>query len=119
MLLIAAMFGLTFATVQATPAYAVNTDAACEGIKIAGGACDDSGQQEVTKVIKSIINILSIIVGAISVIMIVIGGFRYIISGGDSNATAAARNTIIYALVGLAIVIFAQAIVAFVINRIS
>jgi len=68
---------------------------------------------------KKIINIFSIVVGAVSVIMIIIGGFRYIISGGDSNGVTGAKNTILYAIVGLVIVIFAQVIVRFVLTNVK
>ena len=54
--------------------------------------------------------------GAVSVLMIIIGGFRYVISGGDSNGIQGAKNTIIYALVGLVIVLFSQIIVRFVLK---
>ena len=63
-----------------------------------------------------IVKYFSIIVGAISVIMIIYGGFRYITSGGDSGRVGNAKNTLIYAIVGLIIVAIAQIIVQFVIN---
>ena len=65
-------------------------------------------------IITNVINILSILVGAVSVIMLIVGGFRYIISNGDSNSTKGAKDTIMYALIGLIIVLFAQVIVRFV-----
>lgn len=57
------------------------------------------------------------IVGALSVIMVIIGGLRYVLSGGDSNAVSGAKNTVLYALVGLAVAIFSQAIVTFVLSK--
>ncbi|MEK9195824.1 MAG: pilin [Patescibacteria group bacterium] len=66
--------------------------------------------------INNIVNILSVIVGVVAVIMIIYGGFRYITSGGDSGSVTTAKNTIIYALVGLVIVALAQVIVKFVLN---
>lgn len=93
----------------------INTQT-CEGIKLATGAtsCEDSGNTSFSGIIKNVINILSILVGAVSVIMLIIGGFRYIISNGDANSTKAAKDTIMYALIGLIIVLFAQVIVRFV-----
>jgi hypothetical protein len=97
---------------------------ACTAINDAfgGSNCDssnpDKAKSDLGQIISKIIDILSWVVGAISVLMLVIGGFRYIVSGGDSNSTAGAKNTILYALIGLAIVIFAQAIVIFVISNI-
>jgi len=51
--------------------------------------------------------------------MIIIGGLRYITSGGDSNNVTGAKNTILYAIVGIVIVVAAQAIVSFILNRLS
>lgn len=73
----------------------------------------------VTATIKKIINILSVIIGAIAVVMIIIGGFRYITSAGSAEGTKAARQTIIYAIVGLVIVALAQIIVHFVLNSVA
>lgn len=70
-------------------------------------------------VVKKIIDIFSYVIGAVSVIMIIYGGFRYITSGGESGAVGSAKNTILYAVIGLIIVIFAQVIVNFVISNVS
>jgi hypothetical protein len=67
--------------------------------------------------IKTIINIVSIVVGVVAVIMIVFGGLRYITSGGDSSNVSSAKNTIIYAIVGLVVVALAQFIVRFVLDK--
>lgn len=54
--------------------------------------------------------------GALSVVMLVVGGFRYTTSGGDANATKGAKDTIMYAVIGLIIAIVAQVIVAIVLG---
>lgn len=59
------------------------------------------------------------IVGALSVIMLIWGGIRYIISGGDSKKITDAKNTILYAIIGLIIAVLAYAIVRFVLNTIG
>ncbi len=94
-------------------------DGVCRGISDAGdGTCDEAeGENNFGALARRVINIFSIVVGAISVIMIIIGGFRYIISGGDSNGVSGAKNTILYAIVGLVIVLFAQIIVRFVFSN--
>jgi hypothetical protein len=46
-----------------------------------------------------------------------VGGLKYITSQGDPNATATAKNTILYAAIGLVVVALAQVIVRFVIGR--
>jgi hypothetical protein len=90
-------------------------------LSLSSGNCGpkDEAENKVNKIIKQVINIISVIVGVVAVIMIIIGGFRYITSGGDSGAVGNAKNTIIYALVGLVIVFFAQIIVRFVLGRIN
>ena len=69
------------------------------------------------QIVAFIINVFSWIIGAVSVIMIIYGGFRYITSGGDSNGVTAAKNTILYAIIGLVIVALAQIIVNFVLDK--
>lgn len=65
------------------------------------------------------VNFFTIVVGAIAIIMVIYGGFRYITSGGDSGKVGSAKNTLIYAIVGLIIVALAQILVHFVINTAS
>lgn len=65
---------------------------------------------------STITNVLLFIIGAIAVIMIVIGGMRYVLSGGDSNQITAAKNTILYAIIGIVVAILAFAAVNFVID---
>lgn len=69
--------------------------------------------------IKNIINVLLFAIGAVAVIMIIIGGFKYVVSNGDSSSITSAKNTILYAVVGLVIAIIAYAIVNFVVNRLA
>lgn len=70
-------------------------------------------------VITSVTNILLFAAGAIAVIMVIWGGLRYVISGGNSSAVTAAKNTIMYALIGLVIAFLAFAIVNFVLSAIA
>jgi hypothetical protein len=85
-----------------------------------GNSCKtNNGGPDLTATIKKIINILSILVGAIAVIMIIFGGFRYVTSGGSDSSVSSAKNTILYAVIGLIIVALAQVIVHFVLNNIA
>jgi hypothetical protein len=88
----------------------------CAGVGLTGGKCGDNGAQ-VSEVIKGVINVLSIIVGIVAVIMIIIGGLKYVTSAGDAAKVGSAKNTVIYAIVGLVIVALAQVIVRFVISQ--
>lgn len=117
--------GLTFA-VAAIPAHAQSADCSKgvgRGVALTteSGECNDSGQGDgsFSSIIKKVIDIFSIVVGAVSVIMVIIGGFRYIVSAGDSNGVSGAKNTILYAVIGLVIVLFAQIIVRFVLTNVS
>lgn len=68
---------------------------------------------------RTISNVLLFLIGAISVIMLIIGGIRYVVSGGDSTAVQGAKNTILYAIVGVVVAILAYAAVNFVITSFS
>jgi len=77
----------------------------------------DGTDTKVNDLVNQVVTIFSWVVGVVSVIMIIYGGFRYITSGGDSNGVTAAKNTILYAIIGLVVVALAQVIVKFVINK--
>lgn len=67
--------------------------------------------------IKNGVNLISLFVGVIAVIMIIVSGLKYITSGGEADKVKGAKNTIVYAIIGLVIVAFAQLIVRVVINE--
>ncbi len=99
-------------TGQGTTLSAPPTGGNCTGAPSATGATT-----KVNDIIRTVINIFSFVVGVVSVIMIILGGFKYVTSGGDSNNVSSAKNTIIYALIGLVIVALSQFIVQFVLTR--
>ena len=67
-------------------------------------------------VFKQVTNTILYIVGIIAVIMLIIGGIRYVTSGGDAKKVTDAKNTVLYAIIGLVIAFLAFAIVNFVIS---
>jgi hypothetical protein len=71
----------------------------------------------VASLLQKAVNIFSAVVGVIAVIFIIYGGLKYITSAGDPGNVTAAKNTIIYAIIGLVVVALAQFIVHFVINQ--
>ena len=77
------------------------------------------GGESLASIASKVVNILSIVVGIVAVIMIIFGGFRYITSGGESGSVSGAKNTLIYAIVGLVIVALAQFIVHFVLANVQ
>lgn len=68
-------------------------------------------------IMRQVINVTILFVAIASVIMVIVGGMRLTMSGGDPQTVAASRKTIIYALVGLAVAVSAQVLVALVLNR--
>ena len=70
-------------------------------------------------IFNTVVNVLLFVIGAISVIMLIIGGIRYTISAGDSGNVTAAKNTIMYALIGLVVAFLAYAIVNWVLGAIT
>jgi uncharacterized membrane protein len=123
LLIALAFIGVVSLTMAVSGTPAVFADAKseiCAGVGAAaggGGDCTASGGTSVNNIIAAIVNILSLIVGVVAVIMIIVGGFTYVTSGGDSSKIGTAKNTIIYAVVGLVVVFFAQAIVQFVLKK--
>ncbi len=69
-----------------------------------------------TGVFRQVTTTILYIVGIIAAIMLIIGGIRYVVSGGDSKKVTDAKNTVLYAIIGLIICFLAFAIVNFVIS---
>lgn len=93
----------------------------CYGEAEQSAACQSRTQENpllgpsgtLTKVINLIIRFTAVI----AVFMLIVGGFRYVISAGDSNSINGAKNTILYAIIGLVVAITGQFIVSFVLSR--
>jgi hypothetical protein len=96
----------------------------CDGIGLIDDDADTkctnekANQDIVGGVLKTAITLFSMVVGVISVIMIIVGGLKYIISMGDGGNVKSAKDTILYAIIGLVIVVMAQIIVRFVLTSI-
>ena len=99
-----------------TPNVAAFNEGIEDGANAARGVDQASNLFGSTGVFNTVTNVLLFIVGAVSVIMIIIGGMRYILSGGNSANVTAAKNTILYAIVGIVVAILGYAIVNFVIT---
>lgn len=81
------------------------------------GGSTKGNDTSLTSRIHNIINLLIYVIGAVAVIMIVIGGVKYTTSAGDQSNTTSAKNTIMYAVIGLVVAVLAYAIVGFVISQ--
>jgi hypothetical protein len=88
------------------------------GVDIVGGATALGGKDtDLRETIGNIIKVALSFLGVIAIVIVLIGGFKYMTSGGDDTKTAAARNYIISGIIGLAIVLSAYAITSFVMDR--
>lgn len=87
----------------------------------ASAACGDSCNTGVTSqsIFNQVANALTYLIGGLSVIMIIVGGLRYVTSNGDSKQTTAARQTILYAVVGVVVAICSYAIIQFITSRVG
>lgn len=103
-----------------TSAAPVDVLPACGGaesnVVCQGGAGTDTS---VYGLLKNVINLLLTVIGIIAVITIIVAGIRYVTSGGDGPQTKSARDTILYAVVGLVVAVLAFAIVNFVLDNIN
>ncbi len=129
-ILIGVMLVVALGLPLASPAIAnaADTGALCSGatgnigsITSSSGSstCGSAAGNTVDNTIALVLNLFSAIVGIIAVIMIIIGGVKYITSGGSSEKTSSAKDTILFAIVGLIVVALAQIIVKFVLNKAS
>jgi hypothetical protein len=122
------LLALILAVVFIVPAkiYAQDVDPAnptgkvCQAAKASGAACETKSDDPITGsggVLKKAITLVTMAVGVISVIMIILGGYSYVMSNGDPQRIASARNTILYAVIGLVVAASAQFIVGFVLSK--
>ena len=115
-LIIVAMFALGFGLLAPVPVGAASViDAQCAQNKDSAVCKDKNATPE--SFIATVINVLLFLVGAISVLMIIIGGILYAVSAGDAGAVTRAKHTVTYAVVGLVVSFVAYAIVNFVIKQ--
>lgn len=100
----------------ASPAQALTIEEGAEAARCDGCPENLFGDDGI---VKDITNKVLLVVGVVAVIMLIIGGIRYMTSGGDSKKVTDAKNTVLYAIIGLIIVILSAAIVNFVTNTLS
>lgn len=118
-MLVPALGGMASASIKDSLCTGVNNAATGGTTADCGNAGTGTGTEDLSGIASKVVNIFSIIVGIVAVLMIIYGGFKYITSGGDSGNVSSAKNTLIYAIIGLIIVALAQIIVHYVINTAS
>jgi len=113
---LALIFGLSLSFAGTSLAAPVDLfpDAACNGNTT---VCPDKSGDGVFSLVKTVINVLLTVAGITAVIMIIIGGIRYVTSNGEQAHIKSAKDTILYAIVGLVVTILAFAIVNFVVGK--
>jgi hypothetical protein len=121
--LTAVALATTAGALAPVPAFAdASTDAAkavaCQGAggTISNGKCVTPGPS-LSGIVKNVVGIISVLIGIAAVIMIMVSGFKYVTANGDSGNVNSAKQTLIYAVIGLVIAALAQFIVQFVITR--
>lgn len=94
---------------------------ACGGAQLKDGTgnCASVNTNSLDNTVAQVLNILSVIIAVVAVVVIIINGLRFVTSGGDASKVSSAKNGILFAIVGLAVVAMAQFIVKFVINRVG
>lgn len=92
---------------------------ACKAIQeiSPGETCDAGSSSTLNRLVRLTVNTLSLVAGVIAVIMLIVSGFKFITSEGDAARTKSARQSLIYAIVGLVVVVVAQVIVRFVLHK--
>lgn len=86
---------------------------ACTGATAVGATCNDVSFKAT---LTNIFNTLFFVIGALAVLIMLIGAIRYITSTGDAKRIQAAKDTILYAVIGLVVAILAREIVGYVIG---
>ncbi len=92
----------------------INAGAQCSQAKGTSGDLFGAGG-----IFHTIANILIFLVGAVAVIMLIIGGLRYVISQGNKEHVSSAKDTILYSVIGIIVAILAYAIVNFVTSSLA
>lgn len=113
---IAAALAVGLVALTAPSVEAVDVWQGCSGNN---SAVCGSKEDNATDIMRNVINTILVVLGMIAVIMIIIGGIRYTTSNGDSSSIKSAKDTILYAVIGLAVAILSFAIVDFVLRGVE
>lgn len=103
--------------VAMAPQFASTKADLCNGIEAASGSSSCGSSGSISNLLTTIVNIISLVIGVVAVIMILVAGFKFMTSGGESSKVAEAKNSLIYAIVGIVVVALAQIIIRYVVNR--
>ena len=119
-LILAGLLVVPTVALAVAPAASAESDfTLTNGVSSARGEGVSETASDPQTLVKQFVNIFLFAVGALSVIMLIWGGIRYTTSAGDSNKVTAAKNTVLYAIVGFVIAIVAYAVVNMVIDKLK
>ncbi len=119
--------GLAATAITSAPAYAAQTDCtdpSSANPLLAGASCSQAtGTKDnlfaSNGIFVTVANTLIFLVGAVAVIFLIIGGLRYVVSGGNATHITAAKDTILYAIIGIVVAVISFALVQFVITSLN
>jgi hypothetical protein len=108
-----------FSVINPHALYAIADMSIQAGVNAAHGTDQPTQLFGAGGIFTTITNVLLFVVGALSVVMVIVGGLRYVVSGGNSTAVTGAKNTILYAIVGIIVAFLAYAAVNFLLGSLS
>jgi hypothetical protein len=111
----------TSPVLAATQPFTGACNVAGAGVRDGSQVCKADGSDPLTGpngTLTKVASALALVAGIVSVIFVIVGGIKYIFSGGDSSATSSAKNTILYALIGLVVAVLAREILMFVLGKV-
>ena len=109
--LVAAALSLVVAIVAAITPIMVPSASAQFTKGVEAARTPEMSTKPIGTTIGEVVNIFLYFVGAVAVIVVIWGGFQYITSSGDSQKATTAKNTIMYAVIGIVVVVMSYAIV--------
>ncbi len=115
-LAVGAFLSVTSSFISPTVAFAAETHNIRNGIEASRSPDMPADLFGAAGIFTQVTNVMLFLIGVLSVIMLIFGGLRYIISGGNAKSVESAKNTILYAIIGLVIAILSYAIVNFVVE---
>jgi len=119
LIILTAFLSLMIITPSPSKAISIST---CPSMVNSSTVCTDqtaSGKNPIIKALKVVLNVLSFIAGIIAVIGLTTAGFRMIVGGGNSEQYNSSRNTVLFVIIGIAVVVLSQTIVIFVLDKLK
>lgn len=115
-----ATLAVLLSPVPALAAYTGAFDEVCDSAEAKNSdVCKSQNPADnpITETIGKVVTFISIIAGSVAVIVIIIAGIRFVVSSGDAAKVASARNTILYAIVGIVVIVLSNTIILYVLSK--